>query len=187
MTSDPFLTVSGLALVVGGALATLGWLLFAALDPDHAGYERRSWLPWNFLIILGGTFTAMGLPGFYATYADRGGVLGILGFVVLFVGVIIPNVAVHSIETSTMPDVPRRMMVWVAMGAPSELVGAVLTSIALLVSGAYPAWLPILMLAAVGLNLAGQLRRMPARYTRGFFPALLTVVVSLAGILLLVA
>ena len=81
MTTDAFLWLSGLSLAIGGFLATVGWLLFAILDVNHTQVAAISWLVLNGLIVLGGVFMALGLPGFYGRQAAQSGWLGLFGFV----------------------------------------------------------------------------------------------------------
>jgi len=130
MASNGFLQLSGAALASGGRLATAGWVLFALFDPEHRSNQSRAWLPLPRLVIAGGVGMAMGLSGLYAIQGESSGLLGLAGFLIFFVGITISYFAVHSIETATMPDVPARMMRWVAIGAPSLLSGALLSGIA---------------------------------------------------------
>ena len=98
MAADKYFRMSGSALLLGGFLGTAGWLLFTVLDPGHQNYSGRLWLPLNFLIIAAGVFMAMGLPGFYASQAAESGVLGLVGFVVLFIGIAIPEICDNAID-----------------------------------------------------------------------------------------
>jgi hypothetical protein len=187
MDSAALVWLSGLSLAVGGLLATLGWILFVILDPNHERYAGRSWIVLNFLIIFGGVFMAMGLPGFYATQADQAGVIGLLGFVVFFVGIVIPHVAVHSIETVTSPNIPPGMRTLVSIGAPSLFLGALLTGIATYSAAAYPAWLSIGLVVPLLPGLFAQLKPVAAVFTRGVFPALFTGMMTVIGMSVLLS
>lgn len=182
MSLDEFVRFYGLFLMIGGLLATSGWMLFAVFDPMHARTTDRFWVFSNLLIIFGGVFMALGLPGFYLAQADRVGIAGVLGFVMLFVGITVPYVAVHSIETTTAPDVPARMMLLVAIGAPSLLIGALLVGFATFSSGIYPKWLAVALIISVLLGLIPQIRTVSDRYSRGVIPALLTTVMAIVGL-----
>jgi hypothetical protein len=54
MTEARLFWLSGVSLILGGLLATAGWLLFARFDPVHRAYDEPFWLPFNFLVIFGG-------------------------------------------------------------------------------------------------------------------------------------
>jgi hypothetical protein len=50
MTSINFINYSGLFLLMGGGLATLGWLLFSFFDPTHTRTAEPTWMVFNLLI-----------------------------------------------------------------------------------------------------------------------------------------
>lgn len=177
--------LSGLSLVIGGALATVGWLLFALLDPPHRKSENDRWLVLNGLIIAGGVFMALGLPGFYARQAEEAGIIGLLGFVILFIGIIIPYVAVHSIETATAPDTAPRMRLWVAVGAPSVLFGILFTGVATWRAEVYPQLAGVLLLVSALVGLFTMVVRVPPSLRRNVFPAALTTIMAWLGFLLM--
>lgn len=183
--SDTFSVVSGAALVLGGVAATAGWLAFAVANPSHDP-GHRSWTASNLLIVSGGALLALGLPGAHLHHEARAGALGTVGFVVLFVGIVVPYLAVHSIETAIGAEpVPRVMRILVAVGAPSIAFGTVATGIALLMADVYPAWMGIALLGAAGAGLAGTFTGASPRYRRGVAPALWTTTMALWGASLL--
>jgi hypothetical protein len=180
-----FLQLSGFGLAGGGLLATLGWVLFAITDPGHKRFDRRAWLPFNGLIIAGGVGMALGLPGFYAFQAQSSGWLGLVGFLVLFVGITIPYIAVHSIETATMPDVPANMRRWVAVGAPSLLAGILLSGIATWRAGVYPSWVGAGLVASALLGPLTTAAWLPTWLRRNLVPAAFTLFMAALGIQML--
>lgn len=177
--------LSGLSLLIGGLAATTGWLLFALLDPAHQQAEHKSWLLLNALIIAGGLFMALGLPGFYGRQAEEAGFLGLIGFVLLFIGIVIPYVAVHSIETATAPDVPPRMTLWVSVGAPSLFFGMAIMGLATWRAGVYPQPAGILLLLSPLAGLLTMIRRVPPLLRQGLLPSIFTLAVAWLGILLM--
>jgi hypothetical protein len=185
MTSSLFLMLSGIALAAGGVSATLGWLLFAFFDPRHEDYSGKLWLPLNFMIILGGLGMSLGLPGFYASQSNEAGSIGLVGFVLLFTGLVIPYIAVHSIETVTIPDIPQRMRLMVSIGAPSLFLGTILTGIAIWRVGLYPTWLAIYLAAAALVGLLTTLLPVPQWLYRNISPIFTTSAISMMGILLI--
>lgn len=186
VTVELLFRLSGLSLVVGGGMATAGWLLFALLDPAHRQTDGGLWLPLNGLIIAGGIFMALGLPGFYARQAEEAGILGLLGFVIWFIGIVIPYVAVHSIESAAAPHSPARIRLWVAAGAPSFFFGALLMGVATWRAAVYPQMAGILLTAYALLGLLTMVRRVPPLFRRNLFPATFTITMVWFGLLLLI-
>jgi hypothetical protein len=182
VTAERLIWLSGLALLIGGLLATAGWLLFARFDPDHRAYAERFWLPFNFLVIGGGFFMVLGLPGFYAVQARQSGILGLAGFVIFFAGILFAYVAVHSIQTMTMPDVPPGMMIIVSFAAPSLLIGGLLTALATWRAGVYPWWLAMALIVAGALALLREWLPLPPWITRNLFSAVFTLVIAAIGV-----
>jgi hypothetical protein len=186
MTIDNFLRLSGAALLLGGILASLGWLLlFAVFDPQQARSESPLWALGNFLVIFGGLFMLMGLPGFTLAQSEQSGWFGILAFVVLFIGLAIPYIAVQSIETASTPAVPARIMWFISIGAPSLFLGALLMGILIITAGIFPKWLGIALIAAVLLGLLTRLVPMPPVLYRALVPVVFTATMAAAGWLLM--
>jgi predicted metal-binding membrane protein len=182
LTFENYVFLSGFALLIGGALATLGWLLFSFFDPTHTRTAKPSWMVFNLLVIFGGVFMALGLPGFYLAQSERLGTFGLIAFVILFIGIVIPYVAVHSIETATSPNVPPRMFVFVSIGAPSLYTGALLVGVLTYTAGVYPKWLAAGLLIGVILGLLMRLVPLPPVVARGgLISAYFTAVIALIG------
>lgn len=53
-----FFWTSGLALFIGGISYSAGWILFAAIDPEHNQYSSFWWRPLNFMVIVGSILAA---------------------------------------------------------------------------------------------------------------------------------
>jgi hypothetical protein len=182
MTTENFINYSGLFLMLGGVLATLGWLLFSFFDPNHIRTAEPSWMVFNLLIIFGGVFMALGLPGFYLAQAERTGIFGLIAFIIFFIGIVIPYVAVQSIETATSPNVPQRMFAFVTVGAPSLFLGALLVGVLTYTAGVYPRWLAGALIFAVLLGLLTRLVPLPPIVARGgLISAFFTAVIALIG------
>lgn len=186
MLVDNFIRLSGYFLLIGGILATLGWLLFSLFDPQHVRIDSPLWFFGNFLVIFGGVFMVMGLPGFYLVQSDRAGWFGLLAFIVLFIGLTIPYIAVQAIETATAPNIPARMAWFVSIGGPSLFIGSLLVGFMLLTTGVFPKWLGIALIVAVLLGLLSRFVPMPPLFSRGgLIPALFTMVMAAAGYMLI--
>jgi hypothetical protein len=75
---------SGLATIVGG----IAFALFPLLHPEHnaAGYSSWIWVPAHMLPNVGAILVLFGLVGLLARQLDRGGLFGVVSFVVAFLG-----------------------------------------------------------------------------------------------------
>lgn len=167
---------------MGGGFATLGWLLFSFFDPNHIRTAEPTWMVFNLLVIFGGVFMALGLPGFYLAQSERIGTFGLIAFVIFFIGIVIPYIAVQSIETATSPNVPQRMFAFVSVGAPSLFLGALLVGVLTYTAGVYPRWLAGALIFAVLLGLLTRLVPLPPIVARGgLISAFFTAVIGLIG------
>jgi hypothetical protein len=182
MTSINFINYSGLFLLLGGGLATLGWLLFSFFDPTHTRTSKPSWMIFNLLVIFGGVFMALGLPGFYLAQSERIGPFGLIAFIIFFIGIVIPYIAVHAIETATSPNVPKRVFTFVSVGAPSLFIGSLLVGALTFYAGVYPRWLAGALIFAVLLVMLMRVVPLPPIVARGgLISAFFTAVIALIG------
>jgi hypothetical protein len=182
MTPENFVRFSGLVLMLGGLSATLAWILFVIFDPEHVQTTGRQWMVLNFMAIFGGIFMAMGLPGLYLAMSERVGTIAWLGLAIMFVGIVIPYVAVQAVETTTSPNVPAGMRTLVSIGAPSLFVGSLITGALLYTYGVYPKWVAVGLIIAVLLGLLAVVRPLPAVLARGgLFPAIYTAFIMIIG------
>lgn len=153
MLPNSVLDICSIAFALGGGLATIGWLLFAVLDPEHRQTGTPRWFRLNGMLIAAGVLMSMGLPGFYFRQAEAAGLLGIAAFAIMFVGLVVPYVAVQSIETATAPNIPPFMFRLVSIGAPSIWVCALLMAAVTLRAGVYPAGAGYFLLAGTLFGL----------------------------------
>jgi hypothetical protein len=183
---DQFIRFSGWALLIGGALATIGWILFSILDPRHVNTTVPTYPILNLIVILGGVFMAMGLPGFYLSMSGRTGAWSWAGLVILFFGIAIPYIAVQSVETAAAPNRPPFMDLLVSIGAPTLFVGSLLTAIVIYSSGVYPRWIAVALVIAILLGLLAQVVRFPPVLSRGgLFSAFYSLIIAILGYLTL--
>jgi hypothetical protein len=185
MSGERLIWLGGLSLAIGGLLATTGWLLFAILDPPHRGHLSWWWWPNNMLVIGGGLFMLLGLPGFYVAQARPSGVLGLVGFVSLFAGLILSYVAVQAIETTTMPKTPAGMMRIVSIAVPSLAIGVILTATAVWQANVYPKWLAGALLLSVLLGVARRVHQFPVLWAHNLFSMVFTITMGLMGLLMM--
>jgi hypothetical protein len=182
MTSENFVRFSGIALMIGGLLATSAWILFTIFDPRHVNTAAPTWRVFNLLVIFGGVFMAMGLPGLFLSQSGRAGLLIWPAMLILFIGIVIPYIAVQSVETATAPDRTPFMMILVSIGAPSLFIGSVLTAAVIYTSGVFPQWIAVGLIFAVLLGLLALLVPLPHILARGgIISAIYTLIMTILG------
>ncbi len=167
--------LSGLALLVGGALFAVGNLLHP-IDHSPASHASATWTAAHVTFMIGMLGILLGLPALYARQADRAGVLGLLGFVAFFLGIaatvagswfeayavpVLSEAAIEAVETG--PGVPFMMA-----GGLLFLVGQIVFGIATYRARVYP---PPAALALIGLAVV----LLPALGMTGTVVGLLTI------------
>src|SRR5258708_35925757 len=114
MSSGPLYRSSGVALVVGALLAIIGNVLSSVLFPgnDPHQYVSALWLPVMLLSFVGSLLLLIGLPAISARQATRAGWLGLIGFVLTFIGGgLFPHVSVFSFLPPPLPPSRRSPVV----------------------------------------------------------------------------
>lgn len=84
MTPFALTRASGIATIVGGVL----FALFPLLHPDHteAGFTSWVWVPVHLMPNIGAILVLFGLVGLLTRQLERGGWLGLIGFLIAFIG-----------------------------------------------------------------------------------------------------
>jgi hypothetical protein len=77
MTHKTLVKLGGLALLLSGILATIG---FSAHPHDSAGSNQGMWVAAHVVIMCGGFLNLLGLVGLYLASAARVGAAGLIGF-----------------------------------------------------------------------------------------------------------
>jgi uncharacterized membrane protein len=113
------------------------------------------------LLMVGALLVIVGMPGLYARQAERAGVLGLIGFVLTFVGLlfadvvmtanfgfIMPKVAAttegRALVEAGIPDPGFMMLVF-----PMVLIGLLLLGVSIVRAKVLPRWIGLLFIAGV--------------------------------------
>ncbi len=97
MSSTTLYRLSGIVLLIGGVLTIIGTLLEAPSAPG-----TPLWIPGTWLALGGSLLIILGWPGLYLRQADKTGRLGLLGFVLSFVALLILGIGFGTIDTHRM-------------------------------------------------------------------------------------
>jgi hypothetical protein len=183
LTTAQLIRMSGMSLGIGGTLGTGAWVLHAIVDPARGGYAEPWWIPLNLVLSCGAILMALGLPGFHARQASRAGVLGHIGLVMLFAGLLLAYVGVQTLEAFSRPQIPSTIGILAGIAAPIFFLGIVITSVATWRSGIYPRALAVALAVTAMLGLLTRLVEMPAWLGMNIIPALFTAAMAWSGFL----
>lgn len=172
MSSATLYRWSGIILLVGGLVGLVDSLLSAVLYPGHSETAQQilsaPWLIVTSLFLVWALLLAISLPGFYLRQAARTGVLGFIGFALIWLGVLLGGVMFASGQlalfpylaqsvpsgSAVVPQAPLLVFLLLVIGPLLLLfVGAILLGIATMRARVFPRWAGGLLLVAgiVGL------------------------------------
>ena len=154
MSSTTLYRFSGVALLIGGVLAIIGQLLLITADPG-----TPLWIPGSWLSLAGTLLVILGFPGLYFKQVDRAGLLGMIGFVVSFVGFLFlvgiqtfdafvsPALAANA-ATKSMADTAAilPLLTFELLGGLLLVVGPLLFGIATIRAGVLQRWAAIILI-----------------------------------------
>jgi hypothetical protein len=164
MTSTTLMRWSGLAVLLGGLTYALFVLVhpFGELTNPHVIHSGR-WLAAHSLHLLGAVLVLLGLPGLYVAGMDRTGRLGLVGYLVAFVGTTL--FAGNGLVTAYVAPLAPALLdpSGPAQGSPfvavfllqtlAMIAGFALLAFAALRAGLLPGWVGLLLiLGAVLFN-----------------------------------
>lgn len=192
MSTNTSYRLSGVALVLGSAISVVyyviqGWFLSgtsiaAILSPlDFASQH---------LAIIGGVLVLLGLPGLYARQAERAGILGLLGFVLIWYVTLMQSVLIPLGNLSFMSDMTAHIIpqsvatlmtpppAWAAYSVVSmigQVVGLLSLGIATVRAKVFPRWTGWTLLACLALGVVSMTPFVPEALSN-----LVAVVASIA-------
>src|SRR5450631_911319 len=102
MSSRTLYRLSGGTLIIGSLLILISSVVGAILFPGHSSTQSQVLsLPWpliTLVTLIGSLLFVSGLPGLYLRQASRAGVLGFVGFILLFFAILLEGVAFSSVQ-----------------------------------------------------------------------------------------
>ena len=169
MTPKSLVKLSGIALLLSGILATVG---FSIHPHDSAGSNHAIWLGAHVLVMSGGVLNLLGLVGLYLVSAAPLGLVGLFGFLltavslVLYLGKLYWSAFIYPLVTARDADfiwsygfnpgsdpVDPVVRIVFYLGPILFAIGYALLGLSLLRVKAYPA--PALWALVVGALLVG--------------------------------
>jgi hypothetical protein len=193
MTSRTLYRLSGAALIVGSALTIAYYISEAFISRPFPEALAGSVAVLGSLIgFIGSLLVLLGLPGMYARQAQRAGILGLVGFVLvwyvtLFQGILIPFTSVTIVPMLVTNPATRPILAAGELASfqpfflPSlagQVLGILMLAIATLRAQVFPRWIAWLLIATLILNGLSQLPFVPEAL--GNIAAILTSI-AIAG------
>lgn len=170
MTSRTLYRLSGGTLIVGSLPLSIGTVLTTTLYGNATPQQilSLSWLLVSLMIFIGSLLFVIGLPGMYLRQAGRAGVLGLVGFILLFFAMLLAGAVFIGVQVIVFPTLAQKAPQLI--GPTNTPSGAVLL---LLISGL------MLSIGPVVLGIATMRARV--------FPRLAGVLLIVSGVASLVA
>ena len=163
MSTANLIRWSGLIGLLAGALHVLAALLHP-VGEDLAAVNSSNWVPAHLLYWASVILLLFGLMGVSARQAEKAGRLGLVGFVLAFIGTAIVGVFLFSAATTmplvaaTAPDMFAQIMAPPAFALPlfglTFGLGFVLLGVAVMRAGVLPRWSGLLLLIGILLSMA---------------------------------
>ncbi|SRR6266567_947425 len=155
MSSRTLYRLSGGTLILGSLLILISSVLSAILYPGH--HETPQQLvssTWSLVILMdliGSLLLVIGLPGMYLRQAGRAGVLGLIGFMLFFFGILLQGVTFSTAQVVILPFLaqkapqlmgagsgPRGVFLLLIISGFMQMIGAILLGIATMRARVFP-------------------------------------------------
>lgn len=165
MSSTSLYRLSGICLLIGSLLVTLGVIPIFFIGDDSTSTIAATGA---LLRVLGGMLIVVGLPGMYSRQAQRAGLLGLIGFLLTLFYILILGVAGDTINAFVVPfiasaapsllkgSLPSGLETFFFVGGLLGLVGGILLGIATLRTSVLPRWAGLPLIVGAVLSFIGN-------------------------------
>jgi len=168
MTSSNLIRWAGLSAVAAGVLLAAGGIIHLADDP--ALLATNSWAIANYLILGSVIVGLLGIFGLYARQVEEAGLLGLVGFLMLFVALVlfaglaffeaffVPVLAAEAPEFLFAEEISFGVLeTIIPLGGLLQSIGGLLFGIAIIRAGILPRWAAIVFIIGVVAGGLGPL------------------------------
>lgn len=163
MSSRTLYRLSGGTLIAGSLLILFASIVEAILFPGHSSTPAQvlsaSWPLVILMTLIGSLLFVIGLPGMYLRQAGRAGVLGLVGFILLFFAILLEGAAFSSVQIVVLPllaqkapqllggnSLPLSGFLLLLISGLMQVIGAILLGIATMRACVFPRWTGVLLL-----------------------------------------
>ncbi|EFH84914.1 hypothetical protein [Ktedonobacter racemifer] len=168
MSSSTLYRLSGIGLLVGGLLATLGTIIQGFSNDNLLS---PLWIPAGLAVLIGEMFFLLSLPGLYTRQAHNAGVIGLVGFILFFLSALLLGIGTSTLYIFIFPwltqnaprlaDGPSALNIFFPVAGLLNLIGALLFGIATLRAGILSRAAAILLLVAAVVSFAANFVPLP--------------------------
>jgi len=164
MSSATLYRWSGGTLIAASLLILISSVLSNALYPGHNTTPQQDMsLPWllvTLVTIIGSLLFVIGLPGMYLRQAGRAGVLGFVGFILVFFGFLLQGATFSTLQVTVLPwvaqvapkllegNLPAGVFLLLIVSGLMYIIGAILLGIATMRARVFPRWAGVLLIIA---------------------------------------
>jgi hypothetical protein len=169
MSSSTLYRLSGIGLLMGGLLATLGTLIQGFSNDNLLS---PLWIPAGLAVLIGEMFFLLGLPGLYTRQAHKAGVIGLVGFILFFLSALLLGIGTSTLYIFIFPwltqnapklaDGPSALNFFFPLAGLLNLIGALLFGVATIRAGILSRAATILLLVAAVLGFAANFVPLPS-------------------------
>src|SRR3989442_8697876 len=162
MSSRTLYRLSGGALIAGSLLILISSIVGAVLFPGHSSTPQQvlslPWLLMTLITLIGSLLFVIGLPGMYLHQAGRAGVLGLVGFILLFLAILLEGAAFSSVQVVVLPflaqkapqflggnSLPISAFLLLLISGLMQMIGTILLGIATMRAHVFPRWTGVLL------------------------------------------
>lgn len=170
MSSTTLYRLSGGTLIAASLLSIVNSILGYVFPSPNTTPQQYMSLPWllvTLVILIGSLLFVIGLPGMYLRQAGRAGVLGLVGFIMVFFGILLQGATFSTLQVTVLPwlaqvapkllegnNLPVGVFLLLLVSGLLYIIGAILLGIATMRARVFPRWTGVLLIiAGIGLLL----------------------------------
>jgi hypothetical protein len=162
--------LAGWALIIGGVLSIAGFLAASTFvgssgDAGDARFSSSLWAPLNAIAIAGAIITLLGLPAILVYHGERAQRLTLIGYVGIFVPLIMLNVGESTTEAFIKPyllhhggipkNLPNGFEPFMGVALLILIVGVPCLGIAVIRARVFPRWVGALLILCIPFSVVG--------------------------------
>ncbi len=176
MSTTNIYRLSGIVLAVGGLIGVVAFVLDLVVDAHYPHIEddtllaatTSAWVIHVALLFISALLIVLALPGLYARLREKGGILGLIAFVLTFIGVMIGDMMNAAISAFALPPLtastagravllnnPPYPGIVGGLGGIFTLLGVLLLGIVLVRARVLPRWVGVPLIAGVIVFIPG--------------------------------
>lgn len=176
MSTTNIYRLSGLVLAVGGLIGVVAFVLDLVVDALYPHIEddtllaatTSAWVIHAALLFVGALLIVLALPGLYTRLREKAGILGLIAFVLTFLGLIMGDVMGAGISAFALPPLtasaagrtvlhanPPYPGIVSGLGGIFTLLGVLLLGIVLVRARVLPRWVGVPLIAGVIVFIPG--------------------------------